>query len=133
MKWIGRSDALWATFLLLSLDHTSSVSASLRVSFQSVSKSEKMLIFIFVALLLTWIYLSTRKPKNFPPGPPRLPMLGSLPFMTGSGSSPSLLHGIIDQVKAHGPIVGFYFGKTPAVVLADYKLVRGWLFSLKLF
>jgi hypothetical protein len=28
-------------------------------------------------------------------------------------------------VKKHGPIFGFYFGKTPTVVLANYDLVRG--------
>ena len=83
----------------------------------------EMLTLIFAFLLAVLLYLSTRKPKNFPPGPPRLPILGSLPFMTGSGPSPSLLHGIIDQVKKHGPIFGFYFGKTPAVVIADYHLV----------
>jgi len=44
--------------------------------------------------------------------------------MGGSGSRPSLLHGMIDQAKSHGPIFGFYFGKTPAVVIADYNLVR---------
>jgi hypothetical protein len=82
-----------------------------------------MFLLIFVILLLVWIYQSTRKPKNFPPGPPRLPVVGGLPFMGGSGEKPSLLHGIVDQVKKHGPIFGFYFGKTPTVVIADYHLV----------
>jgi hypothetical protein len=63
---------------------------------------------IFGILFVIWIYRSTRKPKNFPPGPPRLPVLGSLPFMGGSETKKSLLHGIIDQVNKHGPIVGFY-------------------------
>ncbi len=83
-----------------------------------------MLLLIFVALLLVWIYQSTRKPKNFPPGPPRLPIVGGFPFMGGSGENPSLLHGIIDQVKKHGPIFGFYYGNTPTVVIADYNLVN---------
>ena len=91
------------------------------ISFES--KRFKMLTLILVSLLAFLLYLSTRKPKNFPPGPPRLPMVGSLPFMAGSGPSPSLLHGIIEQVKKHGPIFGFYFGKTPNVVIADYQLV----------
>ena len=82
-----------------------------------------MLLIFFGVLLLIWLYQSTRKPKNFPPGPPRLPVLGSLPYMGGSGPQKSLLCGIIEQVKEHGPIVGFYFGKTPAVIIADYHLV----------
>ena len=28
------------------------------------------------------------------------------------------------QVKKHGPIFGFYFGNTPAVVLAEYDLIK---------
>ena len=90
-----------------------------------------MLLIIFVILLVTWFYLNTRKPKNFPPGPPRLPMIGSLPFIAGSGPRPSFLHGIIKQVKSHGPIFGFYFGGMPAVVIADYHLVSHFdLYSL---
>jgi hypothetical protein len=27
-------------------------------------------------------------------------------------------------VKKHGPIIGFYFGNTPAVVLAEYNLIK---------
>jgi hypothetical protein len=78
---------------------------------------------IFGILFIIWIYQSTRKPKNFPPGPIRLPVVGGFPFMGGSGTRKSLLHGIIDQVNKHGPIVGFYFGKTPTVVIAEYNLV----------
>ena len=78
---------------------------------------------IFGILFIIWIYKSTRKPKNFPPGPIRLPVVGGFPFMSGSGTRKSLLHGIIDQVNKHGPIVGFYFGKTPTVVIAEYNLV----------
>jgi hypothetical protein len=83
-----------------------------------------MLLLIFVGLLLIWIYQSTRKPKNFPPGPPRLPVVGGFPYTGGSGEKPSLLHGIIDQVKKHGPIFGFYYGNTPTVVIADYNMVN---------
>ncbi len=86
-----------------------------------------MLVFIFVLLLLVWIYLRTRKPPNFPPGPPRLPVVGSLPFMGGSGEKPSLLYGIGDQMKKHGKIFGFYFSSTPNVVITDYNLVKYFL------
>ena len=61
--------------------------------------------------------------KTLTLGPLRLPIVGSLPFMGGSGPQKSLLHGLSEQVKKHGPIFGFYFGKTPNVVIADYSLV----------
>jgi Cytochrome P450 len=28
------------------------------------------------------------------------------------------------QVKKFGPIFGFYFGSTPAVILADYEIIK---------
>ena len=53
---------------------------------------------LFVILFLGWFYIRTRKPKNFPPGPPRFPIVGSLPYMMGSGDAPSLLFGVSEQV-----------------------------------
>ncbi|KAG8234638.1 hypothetical protein J437_LFUL019633 [Ladona fulva] len=36
------------------------------------------LVAILVVLLVYWVF---SKPNNFPPGPPRLPLVGSLPFI----------------------------------------------------
>jgi hypothetical protein len=55
-----------------------------------------MILIALCILLLAWTYLRTRKPKNFPPGPP--PIVGSITYMMGSGNKPSLLLGITDQV-----------------------------------
>jgi hypothetical protein len=44
--------------------------------------------------------------------------------MRGSESQPSFLHGLEENVAKYGPIFGFYFGQTPAVVLADYDLIK---------
>ena len=56
---------------------------------EKVFYSNNMVFIWFTVLLLVFlIYKSTRKPKNFPPGPPRLPVVGSLPYM-GVESKPS--------------------------------------------
>lgn len=52
-------------------------------------------IFIFILLL---IYKGTKKPNRFPPGPPRLPIIGSLPYInirSNPSEPPSLMTGIL--------------------------------------
>ena len=34
-----------------------------------------------LVLLLTYIYWISRRPKRLPPGPPILPLVGSIPFL----------------------------------------------------
>ena len=53
---------------------------------------------MIAALLILLTYKGTKKPKCFPPGPPRLPVIGSLPYIiTRSDPSepPSLMTGIL--------------------------------------
>jgi len=44
------------------------------------------------------LYKSTKKPNRFPPGPPRLPFIGSIPYMivrSKPSESPSLMTGML--------------------------------------
>ena len=84
-----------------------------------------MILFVVLTLLLVfWLVTLTRKPKNFPPGPPRLPFIGGLPYLLGSGGQPSFLHGLEENIEKYGPVFGFYFGQTPAVVISDSGLIK---------
>ncbi len=84
-----------------------------------------MILFVAVGLLFVfWLMTLTRKPNNFPPGPPRLPFIGGLPYMLSSSGEPSFLHGLEENIEKYGSVFGFYFGQTPAVVIADSGLIK---------
>ena len=82
-----------------------------------------MLLYIAVVALLgiLW-YKSTRKPERFPPGPPKLPLVGSLPYLNKSGSFARIS---IDLAKEFGPVCGLYLGRKPTVVVSDYNILKG--------
>ena len=66
----------------------------------------------------------------FPPGPPRYPLIGSLPFMLCRGrqsKEKSFMHGILYNVRKYGKILGFHLGSKPFVVIADYNLMKDLL------
>jgi len=58
-----------------------------------------LLASIFWVLLFLFIIIRLKKPKKFPPGPLKLPLVGSIPFIQGSGNTRSLILGISKQVK----------------------------------
>ncbi len=62
--------------------------------------------FGFLSLLIyVLVKRSMRKPDKFPPGPPKLPMVGSLPFAFGNGKTPSLFHGSRQLVRKYGKVM----------------------------
>lgn len=71
---------------------------------------------VIVLLIYYWI---TLKPKNFPPGPPSLPLLGSVLFIPKK-----LLHlTLADWLRKYGPVVGLFFGSKPAVAICGPREV----------
>ena len=82
------------------------------------------LILLFVKLISKCF----QKPKDFPPGPPHLPIIGSFPFLAGRG-----LEKIVGaEVASYGPVTGLYAGAYPLVMINDWKLAKS-LFSREEF
>ena len=84
---------------------------------------------LLVFLLLLVIHLLLRKhclkPPKFPPGPPRVPMLGSIPFLKNEGedqTSVCLFHISRQLVKQYGKVCGFYLGRQKVVIVSDFKV-----------
>ncbi|KIW91638.1 uncharacterized protein Z519_07606 [Cladophialophora bantiana CBS 173.52] len=77
------------------------------------------LAFAFASLLVYYVPAS-RRPRNFPPGPPGLPVLGNLHQMP----SKKLFLKFHEWQKQYGPVVGLKLGPLNVVVLSNYKPVR---------
>nr|APH81380.1 cytochrome P450 CYP3039A1 [Tigriopus kingsejongensis] len=63
-----------------------------------------------------------RKPPNYPPGPPIVPMLGSIPFLRGPTLNDKIWSK--DLADQYGPVVGLFFGSHPAVMINDPKVAK---------
>ena len=60
-----------------------------------------LVVVVVLVLFVLFIFKSTRKPSRFPPGPPRLPLIGSLPYIAirkKPSDPPSLLTGILKGI-----------------------------------
>ena len=85
------------------------------------------LVVLTITLVVIYIWKSTRRPGKFPPGPPRLPVVGSLPYAMSSAKTdmpPTILHGVIKNVKKYGSLVGMWIGHEPAVIVADLEMIK---------
>lgn len=60
-----------------------------------------------LAFVLAYVYLKHRRPAGFPPGPPNLPILGSVL------SIPRLepIEAMLAMAKKYGPVFSFSIGK----------------------
>lgn len=60
-------------------------------------------------LLVLWYFKSKYEKRNFPPGPPSLPLVGCTPFLkTREGGRNLMLS--VDLIPKYGDIIGYDFG-----------------------
>jgi len=82
-----------------------------------------MFLYILFATLICYLFFkSTRKPEKFPPGPPKLPLVGSVPFVGVKGS---FLHTMKYVVEKYGPVSGIFMGSKPALIISDFNILKG--------
>ena len=80
-----------------------------------------VLLILLVVLGIT-LYLSTRLPKNFPPGPTVYPVLGSLLAL---GQDPDKRHiKLAELSNQYGPIIGLKMGSYPTVALNGLEVMK---------
>jgi len=75
------------------------------------------MILILLALLAFILYsVLIFKPKNFPPGPPCLPVVGSIPFVPTKHVQFTMQK---KWLKEYGPVVGLMYGSQPVIAVVD--------------
>ena len=79
------------------------------------------LLLIFIAILLIFWYIKSKKhPKDFPPGPRLpLPVLGDS-YKLGT----NFVSGLQSLTKKYGNIVGLWLGTNRAVVISDFDVLQ---------
>ncbi|KAK9500817.1 hypothetical protein O3M35_002007 [Rhynocoris fuscipes] len=84
---------------------------------------------LFVIVLLLLIFLDTRKPKNYPPGPTWYPVVGSFLLIAKLRNDLGgyLYKATMSLREIYGPIVGLRIGKDREVVCLDYNSIKEML------
>ncbi|XP_033102783.1 cytochrome P450 2J5-like [Anneissia japonica] len=80
--------------------------------------------FLLIGTIVCMLYIHKKLRQNLsvnlPPGPPRLPLLGSLPWINRSNPSASFTQ----WANQYGSVVAFYMGSEINVIINDAKLAR---------
>ena len=74
-----------------------------------------IILFSFLSLIGWKLYQRWKLPKNFPPGPASLPVLGAIHHL-----SDNLLESFLHLRNKYGNIFGLRIGPTPTVVISDF-------------
>ena len=75
-----------------------------------------ILLITILILVASQLYKKWKLPKNFPPGPSNLPVLGAILHL-----SDNLLDGFLKLRSKYGNIFGLRIGPIPTVVISDFK------------
>ena len=78
-----------------------------------------LLILPIITYIILKIYKYTTCPYKLPPGPLKLPILGSAPFLIGDPRKV-----FTDLYKKYGNMYTVYLGNTPIVVLNGYSTIK---------
>ena len=104
----------------LTKGHTPSQLLELTRKYQSIPAKENMLCLLIAVLVLCLLYSGRNTlPKNFPAGPPSLPLIGSL-LSVGV----DLKSAFQKWQQKWGDIVGFRMGSDLAIVISDFDLLQ---------
>nr|CAD7198873.1 unnamed protein product [Timema douglasi] len=125
------SDVSWSlgsSLNVLVVKLESDVSWSLGSSLNVLIVKMWLAAILFLCILGLLAYLDSRKPRNFPPGPQWLPVLGSaLAVHQLRKRTGYLYEATAELARQYGPVVGLKVGKDRTVVLCGYDGIKDML------
>ena len=90
-------------------------------------------LFGFVIILITvYIFKEWRKPKNYPPGPSKWPLIGTYDLSPLSGRKDNHRVIVANMVAKYGRTIGTFLGTKPIIYLNDPVMTRK-LFNMEVF
>lgn len=87
-----------------------------------------MLWILILLLALSLAFLTLKRPKNFPPGPPSLPLVGCVPFLPFRTGARNLMASV-DWIPKYGDIIGLKFQTQNMVFIQDFEKAKEMVFS----
>ena len=73
----------------------------------------------FLIFVIAYNYLTKASWRKLPPGPPALPLVGSLPFLGNDMRKP-----LIKMAAKYGDVFTIYMGLTRVVVIHGYEAIK---------
>ncbi|KAM9385851.1 uncharacterized protein KZ484_007430 [Pholidichthys leucotaenia] len=80
----------------------------------------KAVLLFAILFILVADFIKNRNPKNFPPGPPALPILGNVLSM--DNKQPHIYFSKL--AERYGNVFSFHFGSSTTVFVCGYKMVK---------
>lgn len=85
-------------------------------------------IIFFIAIFLLFALLDTKKPKNYPPGPKWLPILGSALEVNRLRKKTGYLYtATAELARQYGPVIGLRVGRDRQVIAYGYEAIKQML------
>lgn len=81
-------------------------------------------ILLFIAILALLAFLDTKKPKNFPPGPNWLPIIGSMLTVAKERKRAKYLFTATSEMSKDKGLVGLRLGKDKVVVVVGAQVLK---------
>ena len=91
-------------------------SACLSTPFLSV----QLIIVVILVFIVAYNHFTKEPWKKLPPGPPALPIVGSLPFL----GSLDLREPLRKMAAKYGDVFTFYMGQRRVIVLNGYEVIK---------